>query len=79
MSGCWAWRRSCRSSSWPCPFGLLRSAPAAGAAVVALALAGHLYVRQTLIATVLGGVASLTVTGLWAWLFPSLRRVDRLE
>ena len=30
-------------------------------------------------AAVLGGVASLTVTGLWARLFPSLRKVDRLE
>lgn len=30
-------------------------------------------------ATVLGGVAALAVTGLWAWWFPELRRVDRLE
>ena len=30
-------------------------------------------------AAVLGGVASLFVTGLWARLFPSLRKVDRLE
>ncbi len=149
-------------------FGLLRSAPAVGAAAVALVLAGHpverragtamfggvaifglativfglsrsfwlsmgalatlggadmvsVYVRQTLIqivtpdamrgrvasvsflfigasnelgefesgvtarilgpvvAAVFGGVASLGVTGLWARIFPSLRRVDRLE
>jgi len=149
-------------------FGLLRSAPAAGAAAVALVLAGRpirsragitmflgvagfglativfglsrsfwislaalatlggadmvsVYVRQTLIqivtpdamrgrvasvsflfigasnelgefesgvtarllgpvlAAVLGGVASLVVTGVWARLFPALRRVDRLE
>ena len=152
----------------PQGFGLLRSAPAAGAAVVALVLASRpvhrragfslftgvavfglativfglsksfwlslgalatlggadmvsVYVRQTLIqivtpdamrgrvasvsflfigasnelgefesgvtarifgpvlAAVLGGVASLAVTGLWARFFPSLRRVDRLE
>jgi MFS family permease len=31
------------------------------------------------LAAVLGGVASLFVTGLWARLFPALRRVDRLE
>ncbi|HZD06329.1 MAG TPA: MFS transporter, partial [Longimicrobiales bacterium] len=31
------------------------------------------------LAAVLGGVASLFVTGLWARLFPSLRKVDRLE
>jgi len=30
-------------------------------------------------AAVLGGVASLGVTGLWARLFPALRKVDRLE
>jgi MFS family permease len=149
-------------------FGLLRSAPAVGAAVVALVLAGHpvqrhagramfggvaifglativfglsksfplslgalatlggadmvsVYVRQTLIqivtpdamrgrvasvsflfigasnelgefesgvtarilgpvvAAVFGGVASVAVTALWARLFPTLRRVDRLE
>lgn len=151
----------------PQGFGLMRSAPAAGAAVVALALASHpiqrragtslftgvaifglatvvfgfsrslwlsllalavlggadmvsVYVRQTLVqivtpdamrgrvaavsflfigasnelgefesgvtarlfgpvgAAVFGGVASLFVTGLWAKLFPALRRVDRL-
>ena len=31
------------------------------------------------LAAVLGGVASLSVTGLWARLFPDLRKVDRLE
>ncbi len=31
------------------------------------------------LAAVLGGAASVLVTGLWAWLFPELRRVDRLE
>jgi MFS family permease len=31
------------------------------------------------VAAVFGGVASLCVTGLWARLFPALRRVDRLE
>jgi hypothetical protein len=31
------------------------------------------------LAAVLGGVASLFVTGLWARLFPALRKVDRLE
>jgi len=152
----------------PQGFGLLRSAPAVGAAVVALVLAGRpiqnragfalfsgvavyglativfglsrsfglsltalatlggadmvsVYVRQTLVqivtpdamrgrvasvsflfigasnelgefesgvtarifgpvlAAILGGLASLAVTGLWARFFPSLRRVDRLE
>jgi len=28
---------------------------------------------------IFGGVASLGVTGLWAWMFPELREVDRLE
>jgi hypothetical protein len=28
---------------------------------------------------VLGGVATLIVVGLWSWLFPALRRVDRLD
>jgi MFS family permease len=32
-----------------------------------------------ILAAVLGGVASLGVTGLWARLFPALRKVDRLE
>ncbi len=31
------------------------------------------------LAAVLGGVGSLGVTGIWAWLFPDLRRVDQLE
>jgi MFS family permease len=31
------------------------------------------------LAAVLGGAASVTATGLWARLFPELRRVDRLE
>jgi hypothetical protein len=31
------------------------------------------------LAAVLGGVASLAVTGVWARLFPTLRKVDRLE
>jgi MFS family permease len=31
------------------------------------------------LAAVLGGVASLGVTGLWARMFPALRKVDRLE
>ncbi len=30
-------------------------------------------------AVVLGGAASIVVAGLWAWRFPSLRRVDRFE
>lgn len=30
-------------------------------------------------AVVAGGVGTLIVMGLWAWLFPQLRRVDRLE
>ncbi|MGZ5985545.1 MAG: MFS transporter [Caulobacteraceae bacterium] len=30
-------------------------------------------------ATLFGGVGSLAVTGLWAWIFPELRRADRLE
>jgi MFS family permease len=30
-------------------------------------------------AAILGGVASLAVTGIWARLFPTLRKVDRLE
>jgi MFS family permease len=29
-------------------------------------------------AAVFGGVGALAVTGLWAWLFPSLRKADRL-
>ena len=30
-------------------------------------------------AAVFGGVGALMVTGLWAWLFPALRKADRLE
>ena len=30
-------------------------------------------------AALFGGVGSLAVTGLWAWIFPELRRADRLE
>ncbi|HXU99396.1 MAG TPA: MFS transporter [Caulobacteraceae bacterium] len=30
-------------------------------------------------ATVFGGVGALMATGLWAWLFPALRKADRLE
>ena len=30
-------------------------------------------------AAIFGGVGSLVVTGAWAWMFPSLRRADRLE
>ncbi|MBO6036281.1 MAG: MFS transporter, partial [Acetobacter sp.] len=30
-------------------------------------------------AVVLGGVGTLLITGLWIILFPSLRRLDRLE
>ena len=30
-------------------------------------------------AAVFGGVGALAVTGLWAWMFPALRRADRLE
>ncbi|HEY2179150.1 MAG TPA: MFS transporter [Caulobacteraceae bacterium] len=30
-------------------------------------------------ATVFGGAGALAVTGLWAWLFPALRKADRLE
>jgi MFS family permease len=30
-------------------------------------------------AALFGGIGALTVTGLWAWLFPALRKADRLE
>ncbi len=30
-------------------------------------------------AAVFGGVGALGVTGLWAWLFPELRKADRLD
>lgn len=33
----------------------------------------------TVAAVVVGGVGTLVVVGVWAWLFPSLRRVDRME
>jgi MFS family permease len=33
----------------------------------------------TVPAVVLGGAATLAIVALWAWLFPGLRRVDRLE
>jgi len=29
-------------------------------------------------AVILGGVGAIVVTGLWAWMFPELRKVDRL-
>jgi hypothetical protein len=32
----------------------------------------------TVPAVVLGGVGTLAVTAVWAWLFPDLRRADRL-
>jgi hypothetical protein len=32
----------------------------------------------TVPAVVLGGVGSIAVVALWSWLFPALRRVDRL-
>jgi hypothetical protein len=30
-------------------------------------------------AVVAGGIGTLLVMALWAWMFPQLRRVDRLE
>ena len=33
----------------------------------------------TVPAVVLGGVGTLVVIGLWAWLFPELRKVDQLH
>jgi hypothetical protein len=30
-------------------------------------------------AVVVGGIGTLVVMGLWLWIFPPLRRVDRLE
>jgi MFS family permease len=30
-------------------------------------------------AAVFGGVGTLAVTGLWAWMFPALRKADRLD
>jgi hypothetical protein len=32
----------------------------------------------TVPAVLLGGASALAVVGLWAWLFPELRRIDRL-
>lgn len=32
----------------------------------------------TVPAVVLGGVGSIFIVGLWSWLFPELRRVDKL-
>lgn len=40
-------------------------------------LTAHLF--GTVPAVVLGGVGTLVVVGLWAWLFPELRRVDSLS
>ena len=30
-------------------------------------------------AAIFGGIGTLAVTGLWAWMFPALRRADRLD
>ena len=30
-------------------------------------------------AAVFGGVGAVIATGLWAWMFPALRKADRLE
>jgi hypothetical protein len=30
-------------------------------------------------AAVFGGIGTLGVTGLWAWMFPALRKADRLD
>jgi len=30
-------------------------------------------------AALFGGIGALAVTGIWAWLFPALRKADRLE
>ena len=30
-------------------------------------------------AAVFGGIGTLGVTGLWAWMFPALRQADRLD
>ena len=29
-------------------------------------------------AVILGGLGTILITGIWAWLFPSIRRLDRL-
>ena len=33
----------------------------------------------TVPAVLAGGLGTLAVVGLWAWLFPGLRRIDRLD
>jgi hypothetical protein len=33
----------------------------------------------TVPSVVLGGVGTLAIVAIWAWLFPSLREVDRLS
>jgi len=33
----------------------------------------------TVLAVVLGGLGTMVVVGIWAWLFPSLRKLDRLD
>jgi hypothetical protein len=30
-------------------------------------------------ATAFGGLGTIVITGLWAWLFPELRQVDRMD
>jgi hypothetical protein len=30
-------------------------------------------------AAVVGGIGTIAVTGLWAWMFPALRKADRLD
>ena len=32
----------------------------------------------TVPAVILGGIGAIVVTGLWAWIFPQLRKVDQL-
>jgi hypothetical protein len=32
----------------------------------------------TVPAVILGGIGAIVVTGLWAWIFPQLRKVDAL-
>ncbi len=33
----------------------------------------------TVPAVILGGIGAIAVTGLWAWMFPQLRKVDQLN
>ena len=33
----------------------------------------------TVPAVVLGGIGTLVIVGMWAWMFPDLRRLDRLD